>query len=127
MEIMHEETGSHGRYSTSVEGHTGEMTYSRTSPQLIIVDHTLVPDALRGKGVGQALAKHAIEEALRLVPMAGAVLAWHPGHGSRQPRELSFGIPMLQDDRAYEQPGSREPIAPARTGAIPITVSDAFA
>ncbi|WDZ75932.1 GNAT family N-acetyltransferase [Ensifer adhaerens] len=63
MEIAHEETGSHGRYSTVVEGHTGEMTYSRTSAQLIIVDHTLVPDALRGKGVGQALAKHAIEEA----------------------------------------------------------------
>ena len=67
MEIIHEETGSHGRYSTVVEGHTGEMTYSRTSPQLIIVDHTLVPDALRGKGVGQALAKHAIDEARKVL------------------------------------------------------------
>ncbi len=63
MDIVSEETGSHGRYSTTVEGHTGEMTYSRSSPHLIIIDHTAVPDALRGKGVGQALAAHAIDEA----------------------------------------------------------------
>jgi predicted GNAT family acetyltransferase len=85
MEILHEETESHGRYSTVVEGHTGEMTYSRTSPQLIIVDHTLVPDALRGKGVGQALAKHAIEEARKggwkiipLCPFMKAQTMRHP-------------------------------------------------
>ncbi|MBZ7923147.1 N-acetyltransferase [Ensifer adhaerens] len=85
MEIVLEETGSHGRYSTVVEGHTGEMTYSRTSPQLIIVDHTLVPDALRGKGVGQALAKHAIEEARKggwkiipLCPFMKAQAMRHP-------------------------------------------------
>ncbi|MBK5569508.1 GNAT family N-acetyltransferase [Ensifer sp. SSB1] len=85
MEIVLEETGSHGRYSTVVEGHTGEMTYSRTSPQLIIVDHTLVPDALRGKGVGQALARHAIEEARKggwkiipLCPFMKAQAVRHP-------------------------------------------------
>jgi predicted GNAT family acetyltransferase len=39
------------------------MTYSRTTPTLIIIDHTGVPDALRGKGVGQALALHAVEAA----------------------------------------------------------------
>ncbi|HEV7248963.1 MAG TPA: GNAT family N-acetyltransferase [Shinella sp.] len=63
MEIRSEETGSKGRYSTTVEGHEAEVTYSRTSPKLIIVDHTGVPDALRGKGVGQALAAHAVEAA----------------------------------------------------------------
>ena len=63
MDIIDEETGSHGRYSATVEGHAGEMTYSRSSPHLIIVDHTAVPDALRGKGVGQALAAHAVDAA----------------------------------------------------------------
>ncbi len=63
MDISNEETGSHGRYSVTIEGHTGEMTYSRASPQLIIIDHTGVPDELRGKGVGQALAQNAVEEA----------------------------------------------------------------
>ncbi|OCP08017.1 MULTISPECIES: GNAT family N-acetyltransferase [unclassified Ensifer] len=85
MEIAHEETGSHGRYSAVVEGHTGEMTYSRSSPKLVIIDHTLVPDALRGKGVGQALAKHAIEDARKggwkiipLCPFMKAQVMRHP-------------------------------------------------
>lgn len=85
MEISSTENGSHGRYSTTLEGHTGEMTYSRSSPHLIIVDHTAVPDALRGKGVGQALAFHAIGEARKggwkiipLCPFMRAQVERHP-------------------------------------------------
>lgn len=63
MNITSEENGSHGRYAAVVDGHPAEMTYSRTSPALIIVDHTGVDDALRGRGVGQALALHAVEQA----------------------------------------------------------------
>lgn len=63
MDIRHEETGSKGRYYATVEGHEAEVTYSRASPRLVIVDHTGVPDALRGRGVGQALAAHAVEAA----------------------------------------------------------------
>jgi len=63
MEIREEVTSSGGRYVALLDGHEAEMTYSRASPKLIIVDHTGVPDALRGKGVGQALALHAIEAA----------------------------------------------------------------
>lgn len=63
MDIRSQENGSHGRYSANVDGHEAEMTYSRTSPKLIIIDHTGVPDALRGRGVGQALALHAVEQA----------------------------------------------------------------
>ncbi|WP_160010361.1 GNAT family N-acetyltransferase [Rhizobium sp. 18055] len=63
MNITNEENPTGGRYVAELEGHQAEMTYSRTSPKLIIIDHTGVPDALRGKGVGQALALHAVEEA----------------------------------------------------------------
>lgn len=63
MDIRDEEHGSGGRYLAEVDGHEAEMTYSRTSPKLIIIDHTGVPDALRGQGVGQALALHAVEAA----------------------------------------------------------------
>ncbi|EJK78131.1 GNAT family N-acetyltransferase [Agrobacterium sp. SHOUNA12C] len=65
MDIRNENNASGGRYVATVEGHEAEMTFSRASPNLIIIDHTGVPDALRGKGVGQALALHAVEEARR--------------------------------------------------------------
>ncbi|ANM11908.1 MULTISPECIES: GNAT family N-acetyltransferase [unclassified Rhizobium] len=63
MDIRNEEGPSGGRYAAAVEGHEAEMTYSRTSSTLVIIDHTAVPDALRGKGVGQALALYAVEAA----------------------------------------------------------------
>lgn len=63
MKIEHEEQTSGGRYSIHLDGHVADMTYSRASPKLIIIDHTGVPDGLRGKGVGQTLAAHAVGEA----------------------------------------------------------------
>jgi predicted GNAT family acetyltransferase len=85
MDIREETSGSGGRYVATVDGHEAEMTYSRASAHLIIIDHTGVPDALRGKGGGQALARHAVEEARRggwkiipLCPFFKAQLARHP-------------------------------------------------
>lgn len=63
IKIEKEEAASGGRYVATVAGHEAEMAFSRTSPRLIIIDHTAVPDALRGQGVGQALALHAVEDA----------------------------------------------------------------
>lgn len=60
-----ERGSSGGRWFAVVDGHEAEMTYSRASPTLIIIDHTSVPDALRGRGVGQALVLRAVEEARR--------------------------------------------------------------
>jgi predicted GNAT family acetyltransferase len=59
-EEIHE---SNGRYLAELDGHTAEMTFVRKSPELIAVNHTGVPEELRGKGVGQALAVHAVEAA----------------------------------------------------------------
>ncbi len=85
MDIQLQESGSGGRYVADVDGHEAEMTFSRTSPKLIIVDHTGVPDALRGRGVGQALAAHAVEMArqggwkiIPLCPFMRAQAARHP-------------------------------------------------
>jgi hypothetical protein len=73
--ITLEDSGAKGRYVGRVAGVTdaGEMTYSRVSPKLIIVDHTDVPDSLRGKGVGAALARRVVEDArahgFKIVPL----------------------------------------------------------
>jgi hypothetical protein len=73
--ITLEEAGSKGRYVAAVAGQAdvGEMTFSRISPTRVIVDHTGVPDSLRGMGVGQALAAHVVQEArtkgFRIVPL----------------------------------------------------------
>ncbi len=79
---------SGGRWVIVVDGHEAEMTYSRASDELIIIDHTEVPDALRGRGVGQALVLRAVEDARRegfriipLCPFARAQFARHAEWG----------------------------------------------
>ncbi len=86
-EIRREENGSKGRYV--IEGPNGEVaeiTYSRTSPALIIIDHTEVPDAFRGQGVGARLVAQAVEDArtagakiIPLCPFAAAQFRRHAG------------------------------------------------
>lgn len=87
IQIANEVHATGGRYVATVEGSPdpAEMTFSRASPQLIIIDHTGVPDSLRGTGVGQALAAHAIEDARKggwkiipLCPFMKAQMARHP-------------------------------------------------
>ena len=85
-EIQREERGpSGGRWMVVVDGHAAKMTYSRASAALVIIDHTEVPDALRGRGVGQALVLRAVEDARRegfriipLCPFARAQFERHP-------------------------------------------------
>ncbi|WP_108484209.1 GNAT family N-acetyltransferase [Oceaniglobus ichthyenteri] len=85
FDITREETDSKGRYATVVDGHEAEMTYSRVGASMIIIDHTGVPDALRGRGVGQALVRRGVEDAraegrkiVPLCPFAKAQIARHP-------------------------------------------------
>ncbi|MGB5104995.1 MAG: GNAT family N-acetyltransferase [Steroidobacteraceae bacterium] len=85
-DVRREERGSSGgRWVAAVDGHEAEMTYSRASATLIIIDHTEVPDALRGRGVGQALVLRAVEDArregFRIIPLcrfAKAQFERHP-------------------------------------------------
>lgn len=84
FEITREEGETKGRYSAVVDGHEAEMTYSRAGASTIIIDHTGVPDALRGRGVGQALVRRGVEDAraegrkiVPLCPYAKAQIARH--------------------------------------------------
>lgn len=83
--VEREEQGSKGRWVVKKDGLEAEMTYSRASPTLIIVDHTGAPDAWKGQGIGQALAKEAIATARRegflimpLCPFLRAQFERHP-------------------------------------------------
>ena len=82
--IRHE-AGPKGRYTLSVDGHEAEMTYTRVGVHLLIIDHTGVPDALRGRGIGAQLVGRAVEDARRagdqilpLCPFALAQMQRHP-------------------------------------------------
>ncbi|WP_213270115.1 GNAT family N-acetyltransferase [Hyphomonas sp.] len=85
MDLKREDGATGGRYLVTIDGHTAEMTYSKAGATRIIIDHTGVPDALRGKGAGQALVKRAVEDArtagikiIPLCPFAKAQIEKHP-------------------------------------------------
>lgn len=84
-DIQLDETGSKGRYSYSAGENVAEMTFSKAGTSLIIIDHTEVPEAFRGQGVGLALVLRGIEDAraagkkiLPLCPFAAAQFRRHP-------------------------------------------------
>ncbi|WP_439515721.1 DUF5996 family protein [Oceanibaculum nanhaiense] len=84
-EVEREDGASKGRYRLVIEGVEAEMTYSRAGEGLIIIDHTDVPAALRGRRVGERLVRQAIEDARRdgvtiipLCPFAKAQIDRHP-------------------------------------------------
>ena len=62
-DITREVEGSKGRYVLVKDGHEAELTYSIMSETSIIADHTGVPDALRGTGVGKALVERLVADA----------------------------------------------------------------
>lgn len=63
-EIKLEESETKGRYSLAGEGGAiAELTFSKLGSDAIIIDHTGVPDAFRGQGVGLKLVSRAVEDA----------------------------------------------------------------
>lgn len=78
--ITREETETGGRYVAMVDGHESEMTFTRAKrkgQKLLIIDHTGVPRALSGRGVGLALVRRGVEDAraegYRIVPLCAFV------------------------------------------------------
>ena len=74
VEILLEETPTDGRYYVPEETQDQpEMTFSRASDKLIIVDHTYVPAHDRGKGIAEALVTRLISDArekgFKIVPL----------------------------------------------------------
>jgi uncharacterized protein len=84
-EVLRELTGSKGRYVIRQNGDEAQMTYSITSPVLVIADHTEVPDSFRGTGAGLAMLTQFVADAraegfkiMPLCPFVNATRKKHP-------------------------------------------------
>lgn len=84
MDIIKQQNEKRGRYTTVVDDVEAELTFSVMSPTMIIADHTGVPDALSGHGVGKALVEFMIADAesagFRIVPLCPFVKAQYARH-----------------------------------------------
>lgn len=74
MEIQLEETDKKGTFYIEENGQRlGEMVFTKAGPSRIIIEHTEVSDALRGKNAGKQLVAAGVEYArknnLKILPL----------------------------------------------------------
>ncbi len=74
MEIQHSDNGKRGRFFIEIEGvELAEMTYVWAGEGIIIIEHTAVDDALRGKSAGKQLVAEAVafarEKGIKIKPL----------------------------------------------------------
>jgi uncharacterized protein len=83
-QVTREHGATKGRFVIRKDGEEAELTYSITTPTLIIADHTGVPDSFRGTGTGlalvEALVAAARAEGFKVVPLCPFVNATRRKH-----------------------------------------------
>ena len=73
--ITLEESASRGTYTAHLESYddVAELTFSKAGETMIIVDHTGVPDSLRGLGLGAQLGARVVadarEKGVKIIPL----------------------------------------------------------
>jgi predicted GNAT family acetyltransferase len=82
--VTREHGATKGRFVIRLGGEEAELTYSITTPSLIIADHTGVPDSFRGTGAGLALVEALVAAAradgFKVVPLCPFVNATRKKH-----------------------------------------------
>lgn len=83
--VEREEDERRGRYFVRLApGAEGEMTFRKTAPHVIAIDHTGVPPAFRGRGIAELLVERAIADAraagVRILPLCSYVVAQFRRH-----------------------------------------------
>ena len=86
LPISLDEGDTKGRYVVKgPDGSEAEMTFTKVGKHQVIIDHTEVPDAFRGQGIGARLVARAVEDAraagrtiIPLCPFAAAQFRRHP-------------------------------------------------
>jgi predicted GNAT family acetyltransferase len=83
-QVSREHGATKGRFVIRRADEEAELTYSITTPALIIADHTGVPDSFRGTGAGlalvEALVAAARAESFKVVPLCPFVNATRKKH-----------------------------------------------
>jgi predicted GNAT family acetyltransferase len=78
-----EDRPERNRYEIVVDGQVAFLTYRRKDGHVLLA-HTEVPESLRGQGLGQELARHALDEArntgTHVVVKCPFVTAWLRHH-----------------------------------------------
>lgn len=68
------------QYETTIDGITAYVSYDLEGDDRIVLTHTIVPEALSGRGLAGELVKFAMEDAktrnLKVVPQCSYVQAW---------------------------------------------------
>ena len=82
--VTREHGETKGRFVIRKDGEEAELTYSVTTPVLVIADHTSVPDSFRGTGAGlalvEALVAAARAEGFKVMPLCPFVNATRKKH-----------------------------------------------
>ena len=83
--VRHEKGETSGRYLIDLApGIVAEMTYQRTGPNTILIDHTRVPPEYRGKNIAEKLMGHVIDDARKngskIIPVCSYVVAQFKRH-----------------------------------------------
>ena len=74
MLIQHKKLSGKGMFFVESDGNIlAEMTYTMSSPEKMIIEHTEVSDELRGKNIGYQLVHTAVEYArthnIKIIPL----------------------------------------------------------
>ena len=81
MQIQHDPDAR--RFFVEVDGHEGYVEYE-AGEGMIAITHTIVPDAIGGRGIAselvRAVALHARNEGLRIDPQCSYADAWLRRH-----------------------------------------------
>ena len=85
VQIELEDGPTGGRYVVREDGAEAEMTFSKAGEtMIIIIDHTGVPEALRHRGIGEAMVERAVadmrgagKKIMPLCPFAAAQFRKH--------------------------------------------------
>lgn len=82
------------RFEIRQDGHVAFVSYV-LRPGVVVFEHTIVPEALGGRGIGSALARHVLDWAAaqgrKVDPQCPFIRGWIDKHPEYQANSLAHG------------------------------------